>query len=126
MSRAGATPTPGGTAPRLAGRVRPLSHAQRILERTDGSVLIVEGGYIGLEMADAFTHRGLRVTLAEQLPAVMPTVDTQLGHRIARELREYGVEVVDGAAIERIGPASGGLVVDGTAGFSPEVDLVRN
>jgi NADPH-dependent 2,4-dienoyl-CoA reductase/sulfur reductase-like enzyme len=29
------------------------------------SVLIVGGGYIGLEMADAFRHRGIEVTLAE-------------------------------------------------------------
>jgi pyruvate/2-oxoglutarate dehydrogenase complex dihydrolipoamide dehydrogenase (E3) component len=86
-----------------------------------GWVLIVRGGYIGLEMADAFTQRGLHVTLVEQLPAVMPTVDTQLDQRIARELREHGVEVVEEATIEKITRGSRGLVVEGTAGFMREV-----
>src|SRR4029450_10694892 len=43
------------------------------------SAVIVGGGYIGLEMAEAFTARGLTVTLVEQAPAVMPTVDLELG-----------------------------------------------
>jgi NADPH-dependent 2,4-dienoyl-CoA reductase/sulfur reductase-like enzyme len=34
---------------------------------------VIGGGYIGLEMADALTHRGLHVTVVEQLPVVMPT-----------------------------------------------------
>jgi NADPH-dependent 2,4-dienoyl-CoA reductase/sulfur reductase-like enzyme len=45
------------------------------LETGVRSVVIVGGGYIGLEMAEAFTSRGLAVTLVEQAPAVMPTVD---------------------------------------------------
>ena len=101
-----------------------FSVRRRVDALAGGSVLIVGGGYIGLEMADAFTHRGLQVTLVEQLPAVMPTVDIQLGHRVARELREHGVDVVEGAAIEKIVPGSGGLVVEGAAGFRKEVDLV--
>jgi NADPH-dependent 2,4-dienoyl-CoA reductase/sulfur reductase-like enzyme len=41
------------------------------------SAVIVGGGYIGLEMAEAFTARGLGVTLVEQAPAVMPTGSCQ-------------------------------------------------
>ena len=43
------------------------------------SAVIVGAGYIGLEMADALTVRGLAVTQMEQLPEVLPTVDPQLG-----------------------------------------------
>ena len=39
------------------------------------SAVIVGAGYIGLEMADALTVRGLAVTQMEQLPEVLPTVD---------------------------------------------------
>jgi pyruvate/2-oxoglutarate dehydrogenase complex dihydrolipoamide dehydrogenase (E3) component len=35
-------------------------------ERQAGSVLIIGAGYIGLEMAEAFSHRGLAVTVVEQ------------------------------------------------------------
>src|SRR6516225_4270671 len=43
------------------------------------SAVIVGAGYIGLEMADALTVRGLQVTQMEQLPEVLPTVDPEVG-----------------------------------------------
>jgi hypothetical protein len=42
------------------------------------SALVFGGGYIGLEMADALRHRNVGVTLIEQLPAVMRTVDREM------------------------------------------------
>jgi pyruvate/2-oxoglutarate dehydrogenase complex dihydrolipoamide dehydrogenase (E3) component len=48
--------------------------------------VIVGGGYIGLEMAEAFCARGLEVTLVEQAPAVMPTVDPELGQLLGQGL----------------------------------------
>ncbi len=48
----------------------------RTLEDTaPATAVIVGAGYIGLEMADALTTRGLAVTQMEQLPEVLPTVD---------------------------------------------------
>ena len=44
-------------------------------ERSPDSAVIVGAGYIGLEMAEALTARGLAVTQVEQLPQVLPTVD---------------------------------------------------
>ena len=41
--------------------------------------MIVGAGYIGLEMAEGLTARGLAVTQIEQLPEVLPTVDPELG-----------------------------------------------
>ncbi|HYA51376.1 MAG TPA: FAD-dependent oxidoreductase, partial [Streptosporangiaceae bacterium] len=55
------------------------------------SAVIVGGGYIGLEMADALTVRGLQVTQMEQLGEVLPTVDPQLGARVHAELAAHGV-----------------------------------
>jgi NADPH-dependent 2,4-dienoyl-CoA reductase/sulfur reductase-like enzyme len=89
-----------------------------------GSALVIGGGYIGLEMADALTHRGLQVTVVEQLPAVMPTVDAALGERIGAELRRNGVMVRMGTAVERIEPHGGVLAVTGSDGFRAEVELV--
>jgi NADPH-dependent 2,4-dienoyl-CoA reductase/sulfur reductase-like enzyme len=96
-------------------------HVDRLV---GGRVLVIGGGYIGLEMADAFTHRGLKVTLVEQLPSVMPTVDADLGGEVADELQKHGVEVVEATAIEAIEKSAGGLVVEGSGGFRREVDLV--
>ncbi len=50
------------------------------------TVVIVGAGYIGLEMADALTTRGLPVIQMEQLPEVLPTVDPALGALVRAEL----------------------------------------
>jgi NADPH-dependent 2,4-dienoyl-CoA reductase/sulfur reductase-like enzyme len=66
---------------------------QRALAAGARSAVIVGGGYIGLEMAEAFSARGLAVTLVEQAPAVMPTVDLELGRLLGAELGRHGVQV---------------------------------
>ncbi|HUY79891.1 MAG TPA: FAD-dependent oxidoreductase, partial [Ktedonobacterales bacterium] len=63
---------------------------------------IVGGGYIGLELADAFRHRGLDVTLVQRGPSLLNTVEPEIGDRIANELRRHGVEVVLGATVGSI------------------------
>ena len=72
-----------------------------------GSAVIVGAGYIGLEMADALTTRGLRVTQLEQLPEVLPTVDGQLGALVRAELEARGVTVLTGTAVKEISRAQG-------------------
>jgi NADPH-dependent 2,4-dienoyl-CoA reductase/sulfur reductase-like enzyme len=72
------------------------------------SALIVGGGYIGLEMADALTVRGLRVTQMEQLGEVLPTVDPELGALVRAELIRHGVEVLAGTTVRAITRAAAG------------------
>jgi NADPH-dependent 2,4-dienoyl-CoA reductase/sulfur reductase-like enzyme len=73
-----------------------------------GSAVIVGAGYIGLEMADALTVRGLQVTQMEQLPEVLPTVDPQLGALVHAELAARGVEVLTGTTVRQISRAAPG------------------
>ncbi|HJY01059.1 MAG TPA: FAD-dependent oxidoreductase [Streptosporangiaceae bacterium] len=81
----------------------------RTLEQTaPASAVIVGAGYIGLEMADALTTRGLAVTQIEQLPEVLPTVDPQLGARVHAELAARGVEVLAGTAVKSVAKAAPG------------------
>ena len=83
------------------------------------SAVIVGAGYIGLEMADALTTRGLFVTQMEQLPEVLPTVDPALGALVHAELAAHGVEVLTGTTVRQIsrGPIgeAGRLEVAATA-----------
>jgi NADPH-dependent 2,4-dienoyl-CoA reductase/sulfur reductase-like enzyme len=66
------------------------------------TAMIIGAGYLGLEMAEALTVRGLHVTQVEQLPQVLPTVDPELGADVAAELRAHGVDVVTDTAVRRI------------------------
>jgi NADPH-dependent 2,4-dienoyl-CoA reductase/sulfur reductase-like enzyme len=72
------------------------------------SAVIVGAGYIGLEMADALTTRGLAVTQLEQLPEVLPTVDPELGSHVHARLAGHGVEVLTGTAVRQISRAAPG------------------
>ena len=92
----------------------------RTLEQAaPASAVIVGAGYIGLEMADALTVRGLQVIQMEQLPEVLPTVDPQLGALVHAELASRGVEVLTGTTVRQISrnPAgeAGRLRVQATA-----------
>jgi len=79
----------------------------RTLEQAaPASAVIVGGGYIGLEMADGLTTRGLQVTQMEQLEEVLPTVDPQLGTRVHAELARHGVEVLPGTTVRQINRAA--------------------
>ncbi|HZA83822.1 MAG TPA: FAD-dependent oxidoreductase [Actinomycetes bacterium] len=89
-----------------------------------GSAVIVGGGYIGLEMAEAFCARGLEVTLVEQAPAVMPTVDRELGELLGQELGRHGVQVVNDVTVKAIRQDAGGLTVAGEPDFAATADLV--
>src|SRR5690348_12369271 len=81
----------------------------RTLEQAaPASAVIVGAGYIGLEMADALTVRGLQVTQMEQLPEVLPTVDPQLGALVHAELAARGVEVLAGTTVQAITTAPAG------------------
>jgi NADPH-dependent 2,4-dienoyl-CoA reductase/sulfur reductase-like enzyme len=75
----------------------------RTLEQASpASAVIVGAGYVGLEMAEALTARGLAVTQIEQLPEVLPTVDPALGALVHAELAAHGVQVLTSATVQRI------------------------
>ena len=66
---------------------------ERALEGRPESAVVVGGGYIGLEMAEALVMRGLRVTLVEMAPQPMRTLDPDMGALVADGLRKAGVEL---------------------------------
>ena len=66
------------------------------------TAVVVGGGFIGLEMAEALKKRGLSTTVVELLPNVMATMDPEFGHQIASVLDANGVKVLTGVKVEAI------------------------
>lgn len=64
---------------------------QALTETRPRRVVIVGGGYIGLEMAEAFIRLGLDVALVQRGEQVMETLDPDMGAQISEALREIGV-----------------------------------
>jgi NADPH-dependent 2,4-dienoyl-CoA reductase/sulfur reductase-like enzyme len=95
------------------------------------SALVVGGGYVGLEMAEGLTIRGLRVSQVEMLPEVLPTLDPQLGGLVHAELTSHGVDVTTLTTVERISRApqgaAGHLRVEGSGSdgriYTRDVDV---
>ncbi|WP_054030467.1 FAD-dependent oxidoreductase [Desulfatitalea tepidiphila] len=88
------------------------------------TAVVIGGGYIGLEMADALTHKGVRVTLIEFAPQVLTTLDPELGRLIHAELGSRGVEILTGHAVERIERSDGRLLVRVASGQAVAADMV--
>jgi NADPH-dependent 2,4-dienoyl-CoA reductase/sulfur reductase-like enzyme len=99
-----------------------LDHVIR--ERDARSVLIIGAGYIGLEMAEAFCHRGLEVTVVERLPEVLPTVDPGLGSLVRGELTVHGVAVHTDTTVRSIEAAAERLRVRADPDFAEAADVV--
>jgi NADPH-dependent 2,4-dienoyl-CoA reductase/sulfur reductase-like enzyme len=72
------------------------------------SAVIVGAGYVGLEMAEALTARGLQVTQIEQLPQVLATVDPGLGSLVHGEMAARGVEVLTSTTVQLVSRADPG------------------
>lgn len=97
--------------------------------RRPATAVVIGAGYIGLEMTEALTTRGIAVTQVEALPEVLPTVDPELGALVRAELTAHGVQVVTGTTIASIsGPDDGPLQVHGKGPdgepFTRQADLV--
>jgi NADPH-dependent 2,4-dienoyl-CoA reductase/sulfur reductase-like enzyme/rhodanese-related sulfurtransferase len=103
---------------------------------TPASAVIAGGGFIGMEMAEAFVQRGISTTVVELLPRLMSTMDPEFGGMIARRLESHGVSVRTGVGIAEIDPGGAVKLSDGSrvpgaivlvaAGVKPELTLARN
>lgn len=56
-------------------------------------VLVVGGGFIGLECAENLNHIGIEVTLAEGAPQVLPPFDFEMAQFVHQELKSHGIKL---------------------------------
>ncbi|MDX9940807.1 MAG: FAD-dependent oxidoreductase [Bacteroidales bacterium] len=60
-------------------------------EEKPGKAVIVGGGYIGIEMAEAFLERGLEVSMLDMAPQVMSTLDPDIATVLSDYMQAEGV-----------------------------------
>ncbi|MCA1789897.1 MAG: FAD-dependent oxidoreductase, partial [Thioalkalivibrio sp.] len=70
--------------------------------------VIVGGGYIGIEMAEALLERGMEVALIDMAPEVMVSMDSDVAESISQAMREAGVSVFLREKLERFEADSDG------------------
>ncbi|WP_026976953.1 FAD-dependent oxidoreductase [Flavobacterium tegetincola] len=64
------------------------------------SAVIIGGGYIGLEMAEALILRGMKVTIVDRAPEVMSTLDPDMGKKVHEALENLGVEIFNSESLD--------------------------
>jgi NADPH-dependent 2,4-dienoyl-CoA reductase/sulfur reductase-like enzyme len=89
-------------------------------------VVIVGGGYIGLEIAEACQVRGLDVTVVDRSPTPVGTIDSDIGALIADGVRAMGITLVLSDAVVEIETGRDGrpVAVRTSAGRRLPADLV--
>jgi len=130
--------------PDLPGVDHPMVHPAQTLDhglalhdalgRGARRVVVVGGGYIGLEMAEAFVQRACEVTLVEASDHLMPSLDGDVAAPLVDALGGEGVDVRVSTPLEAVEDGTvvaGGqripadLVVLGL-GIRPRTDLARD
>ena len=74
--------------------------------------VVVGGGYIGIEMAEALLERGMEVSLVDMAPQVMATMDGDMASLISDYMREEGVDVHLEEKLERLEHDDSGRVTE--------------
>lgn len=79
-------------------------------------LVVVGGGYIGLELGSVWKRLGAKVTVIEFLPRIVPMADEEIGNGLFRALRKQGLEFYLETKVTGASKAKkGGLVVNAEA-----------
>ena len=88
-------------------------------------VLVIGGGFIGVEMAENLRHKGLAVTLVEAAPHIMAPFDSDMVVLLEREMEEQGIRLILGDGVKAFhAHENNGLEVELGGGRKLEADLV--
>jgi NADPH-dependent 2,4-dienoyl-CoA reductase/sulfur reductase-like enzyme len=95
-------PLPGVDAAGVFG-VQTLDDGAALLADLDRvpprRAVVVGGGYIGVEMAEALVRRGVAVTVVDQATQPMTTLDPDMGAAVHRAMEGIGIDVRTGTAV---------------------------
>jgi pyruvate/2-oxoglutarate dehydrogenase complex dihydrolipoamide dehydrogenase (E3) component/pimeloyl-ACP methyl ester carboxylesterase len=108
--------------PAIPGLVEsaPLTNIEALeLDRAPEHLIVLGGGYVGLEFAQAYRRFGSRVTVIQHGPHVLDGEDADVAAEIVSLFASEGIDVLTSAEVDRVGGHSGEhvtLVVRTTAG----------
>ena len=86
------------------------------------TAVVVGGGFIGVEMAENLTERGIKVTLVEKMPQVLAPLDFEMAQIVHRELNAHGIDLVLGDGL--LSFANNGRTIHLESGKSVETELI--
>ncbi len=123
------SPEIAGTALRGVFTASRLEDGEAILSWIASArrAVILGGGYVGLELAEALVERGLEVTVVERSESVLPSLDADMARPVEEELERKGARVLTRQVAKGIGGTSEGRVEAvelGAGGLRLPADMV--
>jgi pyruvate/2-oxoglutarate dehydrogenase complex dihydrolipoamide dehydrogenase (E3) component len=98
------------TIPGLA-EAQPLTHIEALeLDEIPEHLLVVGGGYVGVEMAQAMRRFGSRVTMIDRNGRLMPREDPDVCEALRSLLADEGIDILLNARIKQVSGKSGDSV----------------
>ncbi|WP_426435707.1 dihydrolipoyl dehydrogenase family protein [Bradyrhizobium genosp. P] len=100
--------------PEIAGlrEAQPMTHVEELeLDTLPGHLLILGGGYVGLEFAQAMARFGSAVTVIDRSGRLLPREDEDVAAELGRLLAAEGIRFLLGATVESVEGRSGDGVV---------------
>jgi dihydrolipoamide dehydrogenase len=95
----GSRPIEISTLP-FGGRI--LSSTEALsLDEIPGSMIVVGGGYIGIELGTAFAKFGTKVTIIEATSSILPGFDIEMSRILKKNLKKLGVHIHTVATVIR-------------------------
>ncbi|MHC0040580.1 FAD-dependent oxidoreductase [Streptococcus periodonticum] len=78
-----------------------LDEIMLALEKEPKEAVVIGAGFIGLEMAENLRKRGLKVTIVEKAPHVLPPLDEEMAAFVQAELLKNGIQVITSQSATR-------------------------
>lgn len=106
-------PLPGIEHPRVF-TLRNIPDMDLIKQNVDGgaeTALVIGGGYIGVEVAEAFHKRGLNTYLVEMLDEILPPLDHEMDRALVHHIQSMGVGLLLGRRVESFRDVQGRVEV---------------
>ncbi len=73
-------------------------------------LIVIGGGFVGLEFAQMFRRFGSRVTVLEKDPHCLPREDEDVAAAVRKVLEEDGIEILCGSKVERVERGADGKI----------------
>jgi dihydrolipoamide dehydrogenase len=82
------------------------------LTRLPPSAIVIGAGAVGVEFADVFAAYGVKVTVVEALPRLLPIEDEEISKVLARSFAKRKIDIRVGAKVQAVRPGRDGVAVE--------------
>ena len=91
-----------------------------LMEKIPASLAIIGAGAVGMEFADIFNAFGVKVTVIEALPRILPLEDAEASDAVGKSYRKRGIEVIAGAKVAKANVGKDKVTLDVEVGGGGE------